>query len=96
MGIDLAAQPENTAVCRIVWAERIGVVDRLACGADDDQLLALMADADKVGIEFAFGWPDAFVWVIAGYHTTGKWPAGAPLPHTGAKQLQYRATDRLT
>jgi uncharacterized NAD(P)/FAD-binding protein YdhS len=46
------------------------VVD-VACGQDDEALLARIASADKVGIDAPFGWPAAFVDAVARFHAGG-------------------------
>jgi predicted nuclease with RNAse H fold len=89
LGIDLASRPERTAACTIDWTDgRARVVD-LACGQDDEALLARIAAADKVGIDAPFGWPEAFVDAVARFHAGGPWPA-APVV-----ALRYRETDRV-
>ncbi|MGH9297505.1 MAG: hypothetical protein ACRDZP_05955 [Acidimicrobiales bacterium] len=79
LGIDLAAQPGRTASCSIVWGDRSARVERLlgpgAGGGgsasrgptvlNDDTLVALAADADRIGIDCPFGWPAAFVRAVA-------------------------------
>jgi predicted nuclease with RNAse H fold len=89
LGIDLASQPKGTAACAIEWAAgRARVVD-IACGQDDEALLARIAGADKVGIDVPLGWPDAFVDGVARFHTGGEWPGATVVA------LRYRATDEV-
>jgi hypothetical protein len=89
LGIDLASQPRSTAACAIEWnAGRARVVD-VACGQDDDALLARIAGADKVGLDVPFGWPDAFVDAVAGFHAGRDWPPAELVA------LRFRETDRV-
>lgn len=88
LGIDLASQPENTALCVVSWADdgRGAEVEPPRAGCDDDALLAEMARADAVGIDAPFGWPAAFVSAVAGEG----WPAGVAVD-----ALRFRETDRF-
>jgi predicted nuclease with RNAse H fold len=89
LGIDLASQAKGTAACAIDWcAGRARVLD-VACGQDDEALLERIAGADKVGIDVPFGWPDAFVDAVAGFHTGRSWPDAS------VTALRYRETDRV-
>jgi hypothetical protein len=89
LGIDLASQPAATAACAIEWTAGRARVVEVACGQDDDTLLARIAGADKVGIDVPFGWPEAFVDAVARFHAGGEWPAAA------VTALRYRETDRI-
>jgi Protein of unknown function (DUF429) len=89
LGVDLASLPARTAACAIEWTDgRARVVD-LACGQDDEALLTRIGGADKAGLDVPFGWPQAFVEAVAGFHAGGAWPA-APV-----SALRYRETDRV-
>src|SRR5690349_7401445 len=49
LGIDLASQPKNTAVCEIDWSSgRVEIEDRTL---DDDALVARILAVDKAGID---------------------------------------------
>lgn len=89
LGIDLAAQPENTAACVIEWDDRRGAVVRLDKGIDDAALLAAMKEADWTGIDAPFGWPEDFLAATSRFAEDGTWPAT-----TEKDRLRYRATDR--
>jgi predicted nuclease with RNAse H fold len=73
VGIDLAAEPEGTAVASVEWLAGRAVVRDLAWGADDAAILAAMAKAEKVGIDCPLGWPDAFLAFIV-VHQRGTVP----------------------
>jgi hypothetical protein len=88
LGIDLAAQPGDTAACSIEWRDDRARVLEVACGQDDEALAGHIRAADKVGIDVPFGWPDAFVDAVARFHTGGGWPEESTV------MLRYRETDR--
>jgi predicted nuclease with RNAse H fold len=82
VGIDLAAQDENTALC-VLEEDRLTVRD----GVGDAALLAAMRGARAVGIDAPFGWPRTFADELARYAAGGPWEAAGP-------ELRLRATDR--
>ena len=75
-GIDLASQPERTAVCMVEWrpGER-AFVDCPGDHADDADLLAQTARASvtKVGIDAPFGWPNEFIEALNANRAAGGW-----------------------
>jgi predicted nuclease with RNAse H fold len=89
LGIDLASQPRATAACTIEWRDGRGRVLDVACGQDDEALVARIASADKVGIDVPFGWPDAFVQAVARFHAGDAWPEAS------LTALRFRQTDRI-
>jgi predicted nuclease with RNAse H fold len=92
-GIDLAAQPEKTAACVMEWTASRATVLELLPTADDTQLLDLVGtlrDADKVGIDAPFGWPDAFVRSVSTHRRQGRWSG-----HRAADQNEYRRALRF-
>ena len=66
-GIDLAAEPDCTAVAVVEWVSGRAVVRDVTRGADDSAVLAALAGADKAGIDCPPGWPDAFVAFVAAH-----------------------------
>jgi hypothetical protein len=105
MGVDLAAQPANTAVCLLRWDDRTPRVVMLARGRDsestplDDKWISTRAaglrkdlgEITKVGIDDPFGWPVPFLDAMAAYRTGPNWPW--PIDHpTG--EIRLRETDR--
>lgn len=89
LGIDLAAQPKDTAACEVQWrgthAEIIGWHNPL----NDKQILALIEKADKVGIDIPLGWPTEFVRAVYRHCLQKKWPP------VDMRRYQLRATDRF-
>lgn len=91
LGIDLAASPKNTAACLLD-----GLAATLHDGCDDDALVALAKQCDKVAIDAPFGWPDPFVTAVVAHRDGRVWPTPPDTPtedHRAA--LSYRLTDRI-
>jgi hypothetical protein len=95
LGIDLAAQPQNTAACLLNrdGAGRVRVV-HLARGIDDHDLLGLMTapGLSRIGIDAPFGWPIGFLDAVHEYHVNGAWP-DPPGDDAHQRQMRFRATD---
>jgi hypothetical protein len=96
LGIDLAAQPENTAACRVEWQCDVPTVSvvTLGDGCADEPLIAMIAGVVRgggtVAIDAPFGWPDAFVEQLVEYRERGRWSAAE-----ARAGLCWRATDAL-
>lgn len=88
-GVDLAAQPQRTAVCRIDWADgRATVAELRARDVEDVQIAGLISTADWTGLDVPLGWPDGFIAAVSAHHAAMPWPGGAPAA------LRMRATDQ--
>ncbi|MGY2894335.1 DUF429 domain-containing protein [Deinococcus sp. UYEF24] len=92
LGIDLASQPEKTAICLLEWSERGVIIQRLAHKFNDDALLQLAAMADSVGIDAPFGWPQAFKEAIVGA-AAFQWPHAPGWENGLRDSLRFRRTD---
>jgi hypothetical protein len=106
MGVDLAAQPANTAACLLRWDEGGPRVEMLARGRDgqstplDDKWISTRAaglrkdfgEITKVGIDDPFGWPVPFLDAMAAYRAGPDWPW--PIDHS-TEELRLRQTDRV-
>ncbi|MGE4428610.1 MAG: DUF429 domain-containing protein [Solirubrobacteraceae bacterium] len=100
LGIDLASQPESTAVCAIQWdpSPRVTALWRGVHGdgvtkLHDELLLSAMRgdfqdDIEKIGVDAPFGWPQAFV---AAIQDPDAWPV--EIDHDRSR-LERRDTDR--
>jgi hypothetical protein len=92
-GIDLAAEPKNTAVAIIDWSGAAPVVRSIDCPADDELIAArcLDAGAAKIGIDCPLGWPEDFITFVTAHRV------GAPVASADSiaarRPLAYRATD---
>jgi predicted nuclease with RNAse H fold len=90
-GVDLAAQPERTAVAIIKWSAGRAVIEDVACRADDEDVLKVVKLADKTGIDCPLGWPAAFVSFVTAHHAGHiGFPAGLP---SSRRDLTMRRTD---
>jgi predicted nuclease with RNAse H fold len=85
LGIDLASQPSNTASCLLEWHELIPRVVKIEPRCTDALLDSLAAEADAVGVDAPFGWPESFREAVAVWTFT-EWN----------DQLRDRLTLRLT
>jgi predicted nuclease with RNAse H fold len=93
VGVDLAAEPVNTAVARISWTGGGAEVQELAVGADDAVLVEEIAAVEKAGIDCPLGWPRRFVEFVA-QHQAGAFVA--PVDVAGKdwrRRLALRETD---
>lgn len=87
LGIDLAASPATTAIARLDGCE----LTDLEVGVDDDRIVELATEVDKIGIDCPLGWPRAFVEFVAN-HQAGR--PTAPADSVAARRpLAYRRTD---
>lgn len=89
LGVDLAAQPRKTGACLVSWTSGGAEVTLVEVGVNDERLLALAADADKVGIDVPFGWPQAFVGALVCHQRGDDWPDAT------FQELCFRETDRF-
>lgn len=94
LGIDLAAQPANTSACAIDWGPARPRLSRLESGLDDEALLDAISDADQVGIDAPFGWPDDFVEAVSAHRNQSGWPGSGEDQDVYRFHLSFRATDR--
>ncbi len=89
VGIDLAAQPANTAICAIEWTGGTPRIDLPRGGVTDDDIVEVCVGADKVGIDAPFGWPRAFVEGVGLFADTARWK------DADGVSLRFRTTDRI-
>lgn len=108
MGVDLAAQPANTAVCLLAWpgsappellmlgrgATEDGILfgDEWLAGTACDLGRENGGEVTKVGIDDPFGWPVPFLDALAAHRAGPVWPATTEVPST---DLRYRETDKV-
>lgn len=93
-GVDLAAEAKGTALAVIEWTAGAATLVELQLGVADGPIVEAAAGVDKLGIDCAFGWPDAFVRFVAA-HADGA-PGAAPVDGgmEWRRTLAYRETDR--
>jgi hypothetical protein len=91
LGIDLASQPELTAICEIVWDHGRALVTEIRADVDNTRLRNQLDSSrfHKIGIDIPLGWPEKFLAAMTEHHSAGSWP-DCPL-----NALRYRATDEF-
>src|SRR5260221_321065 len=94
VGVDLAAEPERTAVARIEWSSGRARICDVICGADDGMILAAIAEAQKAGIDCPLGWPDDFVAFVAGHQARHVTVPGALTARAASQSLTSPPTAR--
>lgn len=92
VGVDLAAEARKTYAARLRWDAGAATVVDLVGRADDDAIVALARDADRVGLDCPFGWPTPFVEFVAA-HRAGDVPPQDGAPLEWRRRLAYRETD---
>ncbi len=95
LGIDLAAQPERTAICAVAWDgdRAFATVEQRAT---DDRLLELMAVPwDKIGIDCPLGWPEPFIDAITAHRKGKAWPGRDLEADLYREHAKYRLTDEI-
>jgi predicted nuclease with RNAse H fold len=94
IGIDVAAQPQATGACCVVWQPSAAEITRAEAGVDDGRLLELLSsqEAQRIGVDVPLGWPTAFVGALARHHRGEPW--GDLVDPPKGKSLTHRATDR--
>jgi len=83
-----------TAACIMSWGEGSGTIESLRLGVSDAEIVRMMGDVDKVGIDVPIGWPKAFVEALAQWSGEGSWPAD--YLHSNIEGYRYRRTDLHT
>lgn len=94
VGVDLAAEPVNTAVAWLEWESGACAVRRLEIGADDALIIDAILAADKAGVDCPLGWPVPFVEFVTA-HQAGT--VDVPADLTGRawrRNLALRLTDQ--
>jgi predicted nuclease with RNAse H fold len=93
-GIDLAAEPKGTALAILEFVNDKAKLVYLEQGLDDQVLIDKTINADKVGIDCAFGWPIEFAKFIAqNQDPTKKEPIDGGMDFR--RTLSFRETDRV-
>ena len=95
LGIDLAAQPERTAICSVTWdgGRAFATIERRTT---DDRLVELMAVPwDKIGIDCPLGWPEPFIDAITAHRNGKPWPGRNVNPDEYREHAKYRLTDEV-
>lgn len=94
-GVDLAAEPQGTALAVIDWSEREAQLVQLERGVADAPIVEATLWVDKIGIDCALGWPRDFVDFVVSHANVSE-----PVPDVDGgmnwrRRLAYRETDRV-
>ncbi len=96
VGVDLATTAKRTGVCELTWPRRgkprVRFLSPGQWGTDDD-LVNEFIGATSVAIDVPFGWPTAFVKVVAQWNSKQRWLGPSYMDVDASKHLRYRATD---
>jgi predicted nuclease with RNAse H fold len=101
VGVDLAASARRTAVCRVVWSAGDALTAEFVVPEGDEELLGVVREADKTGLDCPLGWPSDFVATIAAHHRGARLPSPVRFEaradgRPGLDALRFRLTDDLT
>ena len=87
LGIDLAAQPSDTAACVIDWLDldsgsvaAVAITRPRTGYSDCGELLELMNGVDAIAIDAPFGWPEFISAHLGTYARDGHLAAAAGRP----------------
>lgn len=64
-GLDLAAEPKNTALAVIDWRDDSAELIELRLDVRDSEIVAAASGLEKLGIDCALGWPKPFAEFLA-------------------------------
>lgn len=95
IGVDLAAEPERTAVAWIEWSGGRARICDVVRGADDHVVAAAITGAQKAGIDCPLGWPDGFVAFVAAHRAGHVTVPGDLTGREWRRPLTLRLTDRV-
>jgi predicted nuclease with RNAse H fold len=93
-GLDLAAQPEGSALAVLQWSAGAAKLVDLQVGVEDQDVVALAPTLFKLGIDCALGWPREFLSFLTEYSQASL----SGLMFDGGidwrRRLAHRETDR--
>lgn len=92
-GIDLAAEPKGTALALIEFSNEKAKLILLEQGLEDQALIAVTSNANKVGIDCPFGWPIQFSKFIHNHQNLGNKEL-IDGDMSFRRELSFRETDR--
>lgn len=92
-GIDLAAEPKGTALSIIEWTPGHAKLLSVATGLTDAELIVGSAQAGKIGIDCALGWPIEFVEFLSQQAESFDGAIDGGLDWR--RRLAFRETDRV-
>lgn len=93
LGIDLASQPERTAMATIEWSSTGAKVVDVRTTVTDEMILTELRMADRAGIDAPLGWPDAFVDIVTAHHGHDSTSENDLFAEPGVTRFVRRMTD---
>jgi len=96
IGVDLAADPANTALAVLDWGPAGAVVTELLVGCPDEDIVLATAQATKTGIDCPFGWPLPFHRMLTEHHAGHVLAPDGIAPAAWRRDLAMRTTDLVT
>lgn len=90
VGVDIAKEPQKTALCEIRWSESEAIVERIELRVTDDRIIQCSNASFVTALDAPFGWPTAMVRAVSRWMPGGEWSR----PSDTAFRL--RATDEAT
>ena len=94
-GVDLAAEPQGTALAVIEWSEREARLVQLELGVSDVPIVEAALSVDKIGIDCALGWPQDFVDFMVSHANIIASETDVDGGMDWRRRLAYRETDRV-
>ena len=95
-GIDLSAQPKETAVCIVEWSDSSARVTHLSVGADNDAVVDLVGahHPTKVAIDAPFGWLAPFIAALHDFTHSVGWPTRSERRASSSEDDRPRCEER--
>jgi predicted nuclease with RNAse H fold len=90
VGVDIAKDPRNTALCELRWTESEAIVERLELGVTDDRIIERTNASLVTALDAPFGWPTAMVQAVS------RWVPGGEWSRPSDTAFRLRATDEVT
>lgn len=73
VGVDVAKDPQKTALCVICWTDTEAVVELLELRVNDERIVELACASNTTALDAPFGWPRAMVNAVSEWTPGGRW-----------------------
>jgi len=93
-GLDLAAQPDGSALAVLEWSPTSAKLVQLQLGVNDQDVLQVAPTLHKLGIDCALGWPVEFVDFVSQYSNSSLEGLSFDGGIDWRRRLAHRETDR--
>jgi predicted nuclease with RNAse H fold len=95
VGVDLAAEPEKTAIAWLDWRPDRVLVRRIETRTGDELILEAVVGANKSAIDCPFGWPDRFVDFVTAHRVAHVDVPSGVAGRAWRRDLTLRVTDQV-